>query len=307
MHADRLLLGLTSTQHGYATRRQLRDAGLTPRQIQRRLDTGVLRSVHRGLYLQAGVRPGYDGKVLAGLLVAGDGAASHGTAARLHGISGYERHARIDITVPRAVNVRYRGARFHRTDVLEPVDVQTSSSGVPVVRPERMIIGVAAQQPDRAGVIIDRTVLAGLATVDRVWRYLTRYSGPGCPGTAAVREALLRRHPQQRPPESQLEEEWIAALARHGVTGLIPQLPVATEDGTLRIDLGDPELMAGFEFDSRIWHSSEEDYRRERRKRYLLSKAGFRIFPVTEFDLHERAAAVASDFLAVRAEGPALS
>lgn len=112
----------------------------------------------------------------------------------------------------------------------------------------------------------------------------------------------MRRDPCERPSESDLERAWIAALAAHGVVGWIPQHEVMTEDGRRRIDLAHEVAPIGLEFDSRLWHSSEEDYRRERRKRYLLAKAGYRIFPVTEFDLEERVPEVAADVLAATDE-----
>lgn len=298
MTLDTNMLILAGKQWHLVHRRQLRDLGMSSRQIDRRVERGLLRPVHRALYRVAGAPSSTEARIYAPILAAnGVAAASHGTGARLLGVRGYESHRGIDISVERKVNLRFKGAALHRSHVLEPIDVVTTQSGIPVTRPERTIITAAAQRPANAGLLIERSILQGLTTHDRLWHYLSRYSGPGCPGSRVTRQALMKRDPRDRPPESTLEEEWIRTLAAYGVTGLVRQHPVDTEDGEKRIDLSRPELMIGLEIDSRLWHSTEDDYRRERRKRYLLAKAGFRIFPVTEFDRHERVAEIANDLL----------
>lgn len=213
-------------------------------------------------------------------------------------LRGHAKQTGIHVTVHRTGHPgRTTKAHIHRSDICQRIDVVNASSPIPLTRPERAVIGCAELEPNRTAAAIDAAVLRRRTTYDRLWRYLSHFGGPGCPGSAAVKEVLMRRDPRSGPTESDLEDAWIAALADHGVVGLVAQLPVETEDGTLRIDLGHPVHPIGLEFDSRIWHSSEEDYRRERRKRYPLAKAGYRIFPVTEFDLHERVPDIATDVL----------
>lgn len=71
----------------------------------------------------------------------------------------------------------------------------------------------------------------------------------------------MRRDPRERPAESTLEDEWIEALALRGVTGLVRQFEVMTEDGPKRVDVAKPEVRRGIELDSKIWHASEESTR----------------------------------------------
>ena len=63
-------------QHGLVTRAQLLAAGLTERQIDRRLGTGQLLVVHEGVYRLPPVKPTYEQAVLAACLATG-GVASH--------------------------------------------------------------------------------------------------------------------------------------------------------------------------------------------------------------------------------------
>lgn len=304
MHDDHLYLDLAERQYGLVLYRQLLGLGFSGSAILRRRRAGLLRDVARGLYAVAGAPiDAYECQVAVPLLLSGAlCSASHLTAARLAGMRGWAGVRARHVTVARPADLSVRGVEVHRSEIFSSVDLVQRSAVIPLTRPERTVIGIAEVQPGRAAAAVDEAILGGFTTIERLWKYLTRYGGPGCPGSAAVKEVLARRNPCERPSESDLERAWIAALAAHGVAGWIPQYEVMTEDGRRRIDLAHSVAPIGLEFDSRLWHSSEEDYRRERRKRYLLAKAGYRIFPVTEFDLEERVPEVATDVLAATDE-----
>ena len=108
---------LAGRQHGVVSRRQLLDARVSDRAMERRLASGHLVRLHRGVYAvgHAQLRP--EGRWLAAVLAAGPGAAlSHRSAAALHGIR--ESTGVIDVTTTRRVAVR--GVVIHRTNVLRP-------------------------------------------------------------------------------------------------------------------------------------------------------------------------------------------
>lgn len=289
------MLTLAGRQHGLVTRRQLTEIGIASSKIHRLARAGVLERVETAVYLVCGYPSSFEQQVLAPVLAcAGPAAASHGTAARLLGLRGFDRHAAIHVSVPRAHDPSFTRARPHRSLILDRHDIRPVE-GIATVRPERAIITAAAERPRSAGALIDSAVLARLSTYERIWRYLGRYGGPGCTGSAAVRAALDRRAPLQPPTESALEDAWLEALERGGLTGWVRQHPVRASSGALRLDLARPDELIAVEIDSRLWHSSEADYQRERRKRFELAKIGYLVFPVTEFDLHERVDEVITD------------
>lgn len=304
MQEDHRYLELAWQQHGLVAHRQLLDLGFTPSAITRRRRAGLLRDVTRGLYAVAGApTESFEATAAAAILQTPRlAAASHVTAARLLGMRGWSRETAVHVTVPRPAHPRSDRAEIHRSEIFDRSDIVQPSAVIPLTRPERTIVGIVELQPARATAALDEATLSGLTTTDRLWRYLTRYGGRGCPGAAATKEALHRKAPRERPHESDLEREWVAALHRFGLRDWRPQVEVITDDGKFRLDLAHARHPVVVEFDSRLWHSSEEDYRRERRKRYALAKAGYRLFPVTEFDLHERAGDVAADLLALIAE-----
>lgn len=121
MH-DTSLLRLAARQHGLMTARQLVTLGYTKDAIYRRLRSGVLFRVHRGVYAVAGTRDSFDFRVMAAVLAGGQGAvASHRCAAVLFGL----RRLRCDVpevTVSGRAAPRIDGVTAHRRDVLAATD-----------------------------------------------------------------------------------------------------------------------------------------------------------------------------------------
>jgi hypothetical protein len=80
--ADRLIARLAARQHGVVSRRQLLQAGVTDPMIDRRMRTGRLHAVFRGIFAVGHPALSQHGRLQAALLAAGAGAVlSHRTAA----------------------------------------------------------------------------------------------------------------------------------------------------------------------------------------------------------------------------------
>jgi hypothetical protein len=80
-----------SRQHGLVTRAQARRAGLSDRQITRRINDRRLIAVHRGVLRHSAFPVSHEQRIRAALLALGGGAAvSHRTAAGLIGVSGID-------------------------------------------------------------------------------------------------------------------------------------------------------------------------------------------------------------------------
>src|SRR4051794_30921827 len=92
---------LAAEQWGVAAHRQLVGLGLTDRAIDRRLHSGRLHPLHRGVYAVGYARTTVRGEWMAAVLAGGEGALlSHWSAARLWGLVG-GRLRPIHVTVTR--------------------------------------------------------------------------------------------------------------------------------------------------------------------------------------------------------------
>jgi predicted transcriptional regulator of viral defense system len=146
--------------------------------VQRRIDTGHLLRLHRGVYAvgHAQLRP--EGRWLAAVLAAGPGTAlSHRSAAALHGIR--EGSGAIDVTTTRRVAVR--GVVIHRT-ALDVQDI-TTRRGVRVTTIERTLGDLATiLTADRVAKLLRETDRVGRLTARALHAALDRTSGRGSPG-----------------------------------------------------------------------------------------------------------------------------
>jgi predicted transcriptional regulator of viral defense system len=134
-----VIAALAVRQHGVVSRGQLLDAGVSDKAMERRLESGHLVRLHRGVYAvgHAQLRP--EGRWLAAVLAAGPEAAlSHRSAAALHGIR--EVSGALDVTTTRRVAVR--GVVVHRTTVLDARDV-TTRRGVRATTLARTLVDLA--------------------------------------------------------------------------------------------------------------------------------------------------------------------
>jgi hypothetical protein len=94
--------GIAAEQYGVVTRAQLIELGLSEETIARRMRSGRLHPLHRGVYAVGHAAVGLHGRLLAAVLASGKGALlSHRSAAALWGMLSTSA-PRIDVIVPPA-------------------------------------------------------------------------------------------------------------------------------------------------------------------------------------------------------------
>lgn len=196
---------LATKQHGAVSREQLIRLGLTRHQIDRLIKRGWLIPLYRGVFAVGHTDLGNEGRWMAAVLFAGDGAVlSHLAAAGLWGIA--PRGPTAYVTVP-----KYRkdkdGVTFHTSRL--PFDEITVHDGIPVTTPHRTIFD-----------------LASMRRRESVERSMNECDYLRLPDTLGL-PALLERHPRAKGAglirtilaagviprmESALEEEFVAYL-----------------------------------------------------------------------------------------------
>ncbi len=285
---DVALARRAALQHGVVQRRHALALGMTARQIERRLEAGLLVPVHRGVYRLAASPPTWHQGVLAACMAGGDGAlASHTSAAGLWALRGIEP-ASTEITVRGPHRARLSGVVVHRTDRLDGVDV-SRRLGIPVTSPARTlldlgaVVGVDVLEP-----ALEDAILRRLVTFALVRRTVERLGRPGRRGTAGLRQLVEARDPATAPTESMLEDRLVAVLRRGGLRDPVRQHRV----GGVRVDLAYPEARLAIEADSRVWHAGRGDVQRNSAKRNLLVGLGWRVLHFTWFDVTTRPAYV---------------
>jgi predicted transcriptional regulator of viral defense system len=288
-------------QHRVITTEQLVACGCSSAGITRRLRTGRLRRVHRGVYA---VGPGpltFEGRCLAAVLAAGPGSFVTGRAAAyLLGIVR-TRPQEVDIATPRQRTVA--GARIRRTRCSDG-DV-TSCRGIAVATVPRLLVDLAPEcsKWELANLIHEAAYrdMVHVPTMERVLRRHARRSG---------HRTLVAAFDAWRAGDvgamSRLELRALAMLDEAGVPEPRVNAIVDTLDGPLRVDLYWPKLSIYAEVDGHVVHGRPPTARTDAHRDRLLSAAG-----LTGFRLRERALtrdiAVLVDALRAAAEQVAAS
>ena len=256
---EMVLARLASAQHGVVTRTQLLNAGVTTDEVRRRVRSGALLRVHRGVYRVGHSAPSLEARYLAAVLACGDDARLSGrAAAHLFGLVK-ARAPRAEVTAPR--KRRVEGVRVRRGRI-EPPD-RAAYRGIPVTTVPRTLVDLAA---DLALYDLARACHeAGVrfrTTPAQVTEVLARR--PRSPGAAHLRLVLTG---DTRVTLSALERRFLALVREH-------RLPLPRTNrvaGAYRVDCRWADRRLTVELDSYRFHHSrhawEQDRRREREAR----------------------------------------
>lgn len=141
-----MIAELALRQHNIVARWQLLEAGLTERAIQRRLESGHLHLVFRGVYAVGTPNVTQDGRWMASVLaVRGLRGLGHRSAAALWNLTAIP-NAPIEV-VTNGSSRRRAGLIVHRSPFLTEPDL-TSRRGIPVTSVARTLVDLATRVSD---------------------------------------------------------------------------------------------------------------------------------------------------------------
>ena len=274
---------------GLLTVQQLDALGVT-RQTRRTLVArGTLVPLGRGVVRHAGWPRSWQQTVLAGVLMAGDGAvASHLSAAALWGFDG-GRPGPVEVSVPRGRQPRtLRGVAMQRSVDLVRADVDTKRL-IPCTTPARTLIDVAPRLPERQlEAALDGAERDGLVWRPHVrWRLgeLRRQGRSGVPTLAA----LLDRTEGRPLGDSWLEQEALRLIAGAGLPVSRCQVKLRKAGGGIaRVDLFWDSARLVVELDGHGTHASRRQRQCGAERAARLGLAGWRVVPFTYEDVVER-------------------
>jgi very-short-patch-repair endonuclease len=256
---ERRVAQIASRSHGVVTRCELLAAGVTVREIGRRVQRGDLIRVHRGVFRVGHVAPSIEATYLAAVRACGERAVLAGAAAAfLFGLIK-RRPARIEVIAP-----TYRRA-LHivtRRDQLGPGD-STRWRGIPITSVPRTIVDLAAVlAEDDLARTFHEAVVRHRTTPQQVERVLSRRHN--WPGARKLRRVLWGEVPVTL---SRLEKRFIDRLR----AACLPQPKSNRRVDGRYVDCRWQEHRLTVELDSYRYHHTrhawEQDRQRERQAR----------------------------------------
>ena len=264
VHPDEVIAWFASRQHGNVARAQLLAAGLSSRAIERRIASGHLRPVHRGVYAVGhGALPPL-APYAAALLAVGEGAVlSHASAAVVWRILPVEEGAAVHVIATKGHPRDRQGIRVHRPRLLTRDEIRKRDELV-LTSPQRTLLDLAT---------------AGLSAT-----HLER----------ATSEALAQRlitavpdHPRLRHDPSRTRSE-----AERKLLGIIRKAGLPRPETNARIADHEVDLLWRdrrfvVELDSWQFHGHRLAFERDREKQQALAAAGLRVSRVTARQLDD--------------------
>jgi very-short-patch-repair endonuclease len=292
-------------QHGLVTLAQAQAAGITQRQVERRLARGAWERVHRGVFRHVAHPDTWESRLLAAVLAVGTGAVvSHRAAVGLLGLRGF-RALVIEVSRPTVTRAARPGVVIHRSPDLQPHHVCTRQ-GVPVTRPARTLVDLGAvARPHFVARCMEEWLADGLVSIEDVHGTVAEHAGRGRRGVGVLR-AVLGDRVLVDAADSRVEERLARVLADHGVSLPEHHHVVRLDRGIVaELDYAYPDKRVALEVDGYGVHlRSRETFEYDRDRQNELEIAGWRVLRFTSRALAgepERVASQVARMLTLRA------
>jgi hypothetical protein len=265
-------------QHGLITSAQLNEAGLSRAGVSKRAAKGRLHRIHRGVYAVGHTRLSQEGRWMAAVLAAGDGAVlSHLAAAKLWNI-WRRRVDGIDVTAPHRHQLPTSEVRPHYSRRLDAKDT-TTRNGIPVTTVARLLVDLTDElNPYQLANVIHEAAFRNLydarATEAAMARANGRHNLPSL-------QAAVRAHAAgSAGTKSDLEDRFLQLALELGHAEPL----VNTKIGPHEVDFYWPELNLTVEIDGPGHTRPRTRAEDEARDRFLKAK-GIETIRFTATDL----------------------
>lgn len=272
---------------GVIAARTARELGLSWDREQRLVDRGVLERAAPGVLRSTASPATWWQRVRIAAWAPGDGVVSHGAAARIHRLDGFERHDDVDILCRKGwwpecpagtVTHFTRGHPEQDTEMVRDVKVLSVAATLTLFAPA---YGVGATAK-----ALDSALRAG-HEIPEIRAVAKRWRRRGRPGPSTLLMLLDEREGKTLPAS------WFERLAHRTFDAVgIPmdvEYPIYAANGQLlaRLDLAIPPLRIGVECQSWLWHATPEAQHRDARRRGMLRQLGWEIVDVWWRDLRQ--------------------
>jgi very-short-patch-repair endonuclease len=257
---DRKLAQLAARAHGVVTRAELLRAGITDRELRRRVTKGTLVPAHRGVYRVGHAAPSLEARYMAAVKACGPGSLLAGSAAA-HLLGLLKRPP----SLPEVLTTHQRrpaGVTIRRCHAIDPRDA-TEWRGVPLTNVPRTLVDLAAvlDPPDLARAF-HQAVVRHRVKPETVERVLARRHN--WPGARELRRVIGGDEPVTL---SRVESSFLAAVRR-------ARLPLPETNRRIDgryVDCRWPAQRLTVELDGYRYHGTrhawEQDRERERKAR----------------------------------------
>jgi very-short-patch-repair endonuclease len=266
---------LAGGQHGIVKRQQVLEAGLSRREIERRLEAGWLVRLYEGVYAVGHTALTERSRLIAAVYASGPEAlASHRAAGKLWGILRGSQG--IEVTAPRGRKPK-KGFTLHRSRLLHDED-RASIDSIPVTSLARTLVDLAdVLREERLADAVNEAELRQIFDLKPVQRVLERL--PGRKGRHKLQRVLSAYRHVQPFTRSRGERLVLEMCRDHG----LPQPRTNTWVESQEADFYWPEAGLVLEFDGDVHQTTRAFYEDRERDRELAAQ-GIHVVRATDRD-----------------------
>ena len=274
--ALRRMADTATGQHGAITAEQIGAAGMSPDQLRRRVQSGILDQVLPHTYRSPFSATSARADLATLVLDCGPETFVSGpSAAALHRLDGFTLKAPFHVTVLRGRNVQRAHHVVHTTTELPIVD-RTTVEGIASMSATRTVIDVARfVRPDRLTAALDAALRDGLTSEEA----LHRANHPAALERPLRHPAAARRHRGQRdhPWRPQLAGAPVprAVRASDVAAALTQQVLTRAGDRLVRVDCRFPGTRVVVELLGYRWHRTKAQMSQDAERQNALILDGF--------------------------------
>jgi hypothetical protein len=281
---DQIVARLASGAHGVASRRELVAAGLSRRQVDRRLERGTLIAEFPGVYRVGHRAPSVEARYLAAVKACGDGAVLSGLAAAW--LYGLVRGPAPLPEVSTRKKRRVKGVRVHRSLRLDPRET-TIWRRIPITTVPRTIVDLPSllSFDEVTGAVHEADVRHGTRP-EHIEAVLARY--PNANGAATLRTMASGDSPTLL---SKLEKRFRQLLLGNRMT--LPE--TNCKRGAHYVDCRWPAHRLTVELDSYRFHRSRRAWEQDRERERAARARGDEFRRYTWRDVVEEPAATVTE------------
>ena len=207
--------------------------------------------------------------------------ASHRTAARLHGLQGFDR-TKLEITVVHGRLVTLDGIVVHQSKQMH-LDRRVLRDGISTTSLARTVLDVAAVSSSPVlNDVVDQVIRARRLRWYDLYRVLAIHSQRGRNGCGPPRELLAYRF-GETVPLSAWSRMVADLLVAHGLPEPLLEHRICDESGALiaQVDLAYPAHRVVIELASVAYHHSLDGFERDRARYRGLAAIGWVVLPLT--------------------------
>jgi very-short-patch-repair endonuclease len=267
---------LAGGQHGIAKRKQVREAGLSPRQIERRVEAGWLVPQYDGVYAVGHTALTNKSHLIAAVYACGDEAlGSHRAGGKLWGILRGSQP--IEVTAARGRKPK-KGFILHRSRWIHPED-RALIDNIPVTSLARTLVDLAdVLSEERLADAVNEAELRQLFDLKAVERVLERL--PGRKGRHKLQRVLSNYRDVQPFTRSRGERLVWATCDRYGLDK--PRVNAWVHG--YEVDFYWPEAGLVLEFDGGPVHQTTKAFHEDRKRDRALAAKGIHVVRATGRD-----------------------